>query len=204
VRLLVATRSAHKLAEIRDILRPVAGLAVIGPQEAGLAPDPAEDALEPFETFEENAASKARWFHERSGLATVSDDSGLVVDALDGAPGVRSKRFAATDAEGDARDAANNRHLLERMGDRPPAERTARYVCAIALVEGPEDPALFRGEAEGIILAGPRGRGGFGYDPLFLDPALGRTFAEITPAEKNARSHRGRAFRALAEFLAAR
>jgi XTP/dITP diphosphohydrolase len=205
VRLLVATRSAHKLAEIRSILAGLAGWTVVGLDEVGLAYEAAEEALEPFETFEENARSKARYFHERTGLPTVADDSGLVVDALDGAPGVRSKRFAPIELEGEERDRANNRHLLALLGDRPATERTAHYVCVVALVEpGRRPQELHRGEAEGRILHEERGAGGFGYDPLFYVPELGRTFAEIAPLDKDARSHRGRAFRALAGSLVAR
>jgi XTP/dITP diphosphohydrolase len=204
VRLLVATRSEHKLAEIRQILGAVEGLDVLGLDEAGVAYDPAEEALEPHPTFEANALSKAAYFHERSaGLPTVADDSGLAVDVLGGEPGVRSKRFAPGNAEGEARDRANNAWLLERLAGVPEAERTARYVCAVALVERGREPVVLRGEAPGRILDRPRGTGGFGYDPLFFDPALGRTFAEVTSAEKHARSHRGVAFRALARTLAA-
>jgi XTP/dITP diphosphohydrolase len=201
VKLLVATRSAHKLSEIRAILGAVPGVEVLGLVEAGIPHDPAEDALEPHDTFEANALSKARWFHELSGLPAVADDSGLVVDALGGEPGVRSKRFAPGDEQGEARDRANNRHLLSRLAGLPAEARTARYVCAVALVGTSEGPVVLRGEAEGRILDEPRGRGGFGYDPLFFDPGLGRTFAEVAPEDKNARSHRGRAFRALADRL---
>ena len=201
--LLVATRSPHKIAEIRRILGSVADVRVLDLRSVGIEPDPAEDDLEPYDTFEENALSKARYFRERSGLPTVADDSGLAVDALDGAPGVRSKRFAPDRGlEGEERDWANNDHLLELLGDRPLDERTARYVCVAAYVhDGGED--LFRGEAPGLILGLPKGRGGFGYDPLFFDRELGQTFAQISAAEKNARSHRGKAFRALADHLEA-
>ena len=206
MKLLAATRSAHKLREIRELLADVPGLELLGLHEAGVPYDPHEETLEPWPTFEENALSKARWFHARSGLPTVADDSGLEVEALAGAPGVRSKRFAAVldEVEGEARDRANNRHLLSLLGAVPGAGRRARYVCALALVEGKREPLLLRGEAEGVILETPRGEGGFGYDPLFLDPELGRSFAELTRQEKNARSHRGRAFRALAERLRGR
>lgn len=201
--LLVATRSAHKMQEIRRILGVVPRLRVLDLNGAGIEPDAAEDDLEPYDTFEENALSKARYFYEKSGIATVADDSGLAVDALGGAPGVRSKRFAPdTGLDGEPRDWANNDHLLEQLGDRPLPERTARYVCVAALVGvGPE--AVFRGEAPGIILGMPKGRGGFGYDPLFFDQELGKTFAQISPDEKNDRSHRGRAFRAMADHLGA-
>jgi XTP/dITP diphosphohydrolase len=202
VKLLVATRSAHKMKEIRRILSPVSDLEVLDPDAAGVAPSPEEDGLEPFDTFEENAASKARWFHARTGLPTVADDSGLEVDALTGAPGVRSKRFAPDRGfEGEARDRENNAHLVERLAGVAPAERTARYVCVAVLIEADGKARTFRGEAPGLILDHPRGRGGFGYDPHFLDPELDRTFAEISREKKNARSHRGAAFRALARHL---
>ncbi len=202
MKLLVATRSPHKLREIRRILADVPGLELVGPDDAGIAPDPVEETLEPFHTFEANAASKARYFQRLGGLPAVADDSGLAVDALDGAPGVRSKRFAPGDAEGLERDLANNAHLLRVLDGTPDAARTARYVCCVALVpETGADAVVFRGEAEGVILTEGRGEGGFGYDPLFFDPELGRTFAEIDAEAKNARSHRGKAFRALAQHL---
>lgn len=206
MKLLLATRSAHKIVEIQRILSDVPDLEILDLDTAGIEPDPAEDDLEPYDTFEENAASKARWFRERSGLPTVADDSGLVVDALDGRPGVRSKRFAPVPdgVEGEARDRANNAHLLERLGDLPPSRRSARFVCVAVLDEGEGKAETFRGEAAGRILDGPRGSGGFGYDPLFQDEELGRTFAEIDRDRKNARSHRGRAFRALAAHLRSR
>lgn len=205
MKLLLATRSAHKVVEIRRILSDVPDLEVVDLVAAGIAPDPEEDELEPYATFLENAASKARYFQRKSGLPTVADDSGIEVDALDGAPGVRSKRFApvSDDVEGLERDVANNEYLLERLGDLPLPERTARYVCVAVLDEGEGRSVSFRGEAPGLILGRPRGRGGFGYDPLFFDEQLGSTFAEIERAEKNARSHRGKAFRALARHLGA-
>jgi XTP/dITP diphosphohydrolase len=201
VRLLIATRSAHKLDEIRSILGADGPFEVISLDDVDLPPDPPDDELEPFDTFEANALSKARWYGRHSGLITVADDSGLEVDALDGAPGVRSKRFAPGDAVGAERDAANNRHLLERLSGIPEAERTARYVCAVALVDPAGREEMLRGTVEGRILEAPAGQGGFGYDPLFYVPDLDRTFAQASPAEKHARSHRGRAFRALADRL---
>jgi XTP/dITP diphosphohydrolase len=206
VKLLLATRSAHKVAEIRRIFSDIDDVEVVDLTAAGIAPDPAEEDLEPFDTFLENAASKARYFQGKSGLPTVADDSGLEVDALDGAPGVRSKRFAPIPDEVDGlpRDQANNEYLLERLGDLPLPRRTARYVCVAVLDEGEGRTVSFRGEAPGLILARPRGKAGFGYDPLFFDEQLGKTFAEIERAEKNARSHRGKAFQALARHLADR
>lgn len=200
--LLVATRSAHKMAEIRRILGGVSGLTVLDLDDAGIAADPAEDDLEVYETFEENALAKAEHFFSLSGMATVADDSGIVVDALGGAPGVRSKRFAPDHGlDGQERDDANNRHLVAELARVEPRARTARYVCVAALVEGPGEPILLRGEAPGVVLDEPRGSGGFGYDPFILDSEIGRTFAEMPPSEKNARSHRGAAFRALAKVL---
>ena len=202
MKLVVATRSADKLAEIRRILGGVPDLDVVDLNEAGVAPDPAEDDLEPYDTFEENALSTARYFHARTGLPTVADDSGLAVDALGGAPGVRSKRFAPDSGlTGVALDQANNRHLLRTLEGRGPEERGARYVCVAVLVGDGADPVVCRGEARGRILEEPRGDGGFGYDPLFHDDELGKTFAQISREEKNARSHRGKAFGALARRL---
>lgn len=197
------------MREIRRILAALPGLEVVGPEDVGIGPDPAEDGLEPFETFEENALSKARWFAERSGLPTVADDSGIEVDALAGAPGVRSKRFAADsggdiELEGVAQDEANNRLLVARLADVPVAARSARYVCVAALVEPGREPLIHRGAAPGTIVDEPRGEGGFGYDPHMLDSELQKTFAEMSPSEKDAKSHRGKAFRALASALSER
>jgi len=208
VKLVIATRSAHKMAEIRHILAEVPDLEVLDLDQAGVPPG--EEAAEPWDTFEDNARSKARHFQALTGLPTVADDSGLEVDALDGAPGVRSKRFAqdegAADAalEGPARDDANNRWLVERLQGLAPEERTARYVCVAVLLDGQGRELVARGEAPGLIVEQPRGEGGFGYDPHFFDPELDRTFAQISAVEKNAHSHRGRAFRALAQALAER
>jgi len=190
------------MSEIREILADVPGLEVVSLDEAGVAPSPAEDELEPYDTFEENARCKAEYFHRVSGLATVADDSGIMVDALGGEPGVRSKRFAPDEGlEGLARDLANNRHLLRQLRDVPPEERTARYVCVAWLVDEEGQASSYRGEAPGLIVDEPRGEGGFGYDPHVLDAELGCTYAEMPAEEKNRRSHRGRAFRGLREAL---
>jgi XTP/dITP diphosphohydrolase len=204
MQLVIATRSHNKLVEIQSVLAGVPELFVMDLNEAGVPFDPAEEHLEPHDTFEENALSKAVHFQALSGLPTVADDSGLEVAALGGAPGVRSKRFAPVeDLDGRELDEANNRHLLSALGGVSLAGRSARYVCVAALVDGDRAPILCRGVVPGVILEAPRGRAGFGYDPLFLDPELGRTFAEISREEKNLRSHRGRAFRMLAEKLTA-
>ena len=200
--LLVATRSSGKMREIRRILEIVPTLRVLDLDEAGIPYSPREEELEPFDTFEENAASKAGYFLELAGVATVADDSGLEVDALAGAPGVRSKRFApVVGLEGRSLDEANNAHLVERLRGVEPAERAARYVCVAVLVEPGGEPLVFEGEAPGIVVDIPRGSGGFGYDPLVFDPTAGKTFAEMSPDEKDARSHRGAAFRAVASHL---
>ena len=202
MKLLVSTRSAHKMQEIRQILSDVPDLTVLDLDEAEIPAEPEEDGLEVYETFEENALAKAQYFFGRSGIPTVADDSGIAVQALGGAPGVRSKRFAPdTGLDGQARDDANNSHLVAKLSDVSPGARTARYVCVAALVGVGQDPVLLRGEAPGLVLEEPRGSGGFGYDPFILDVELGLTFAEMTPAQKNARSHRGAAFRALADVL---
>ena len=205
MRLVVATRSQHKMREIREILSDVPGLEVMDLDQARVEYDPEEEALEPFETFEENAASKARYYQKKTRVLTVADDSGLEVDALDGAPGVRTKRFAPEEGlEGEARDLANNAHLLALLDGHPQKTRGARYVCVAALAGEGEEIVTFRGEAPGLVLEEPRGGGGFGYDPIILDEASGRSFAELSADEKNARSHRGKAFRALGEALKAR
>ncbi len=151
-------------------------------------------------TFEENALAKARYFHERSGLPTLADDSGLVVAALDGRPGVLSKRWSGrTDLAGQALDDENNRLLQEKL--RGVSDRRAAYVCAAAFV-GLDRELTTRGEVRGRIIAEPRGMEGFGYDPYFMSDELGRTFGEAVRAEKARVSHRGRAIAALFEALA--
>ena len=201
--LVLATRSRHKIGEIREILGVVQGLRVLDLMEMGVSYDPVEEGLEPYATFEENAASKATYFQAITGRPTVADDSGIEIDLLGGAPGVRSKRFAPEQGLADLPlDQANNRYLLESLGDAPAPVRTGRYVCVAVLNRGDGHPmTVLRGEAPGTILTEPRGSGGFGYDPLFYDEVLGKTFGEASPGEKNRRSHRGKAFRALAERL---
>lgn len=198
--LLLATRSADKAREIREILR-VVGLEVRTLDELGVAPDPEEEAIESEATFRGNALAKARYFHARTGLATVADDSGIAVDALGGAPGVFSRRFSGADLTGIQLDLANNRTLLDALRDVPEENRGAQYLCAAALIASGRAPLVAIGSTRGLILGDPRGRGGFGYDPLFFIPALGRTFAEVDSVTKHRLSHRGRAFRALAAAL---
>jgi XTP/dITP diphosphohydrolase len=201
MKLLVATRSVHKVEEIREILAPVEGLEVLDLAQAGIEPSPEEDDLEPWDTFEENARSKAHYYFRRSGIPTVADDSGLAVDALGGAPGVHSRRFAPGESTGYQRDRDNLNHLLDRLAGVPDARRAARYVCVAAFESGAGETRFFRGEVEGRITQAPAGTGGFGYDPVFFVPELDRTFGEASAAEKHELSHRGRAFRALAAHL---
>lgn len=199
--LLLSTRSAGKLAELRPLLLD-AGWRVMDLGEAGIAEAPEEAGLEVFDTFEQNALVKARYFHGRSGLPAIADDSGLEVDALGGAPGVRSKRWSGrTDLSGVALDAANNARLLAAMEGI--ANRSARYVCAAAWVEDGRE-WVARGSVEGRITHTPSGVGGFGYDPYFFAIELGRTFGETARDEKEGVSHRGRAFRTLLEMVVAR
>ena len=200
--LLLATRSAHKVQEIRTILSGIPRLTVLDLDDIGLEWRDEEEALEPFDTLEENARSKAEYFHARTGLPTVADDSGLEVDALGGAPGVRSKRFAPVEGlTGHKLDQANNNYLVERLGALELEKRTGQYVCAAALLGFTSQMIVTRGEAKGLILAEPRGDGGFGYDPYFFEPNLEMTFAELHPDQKNELSHRGKAFRALTIIL---
>lgn len=200
--LLVATRSPDKLREIRQILGAPGDLRVRGLAEVGIAESAEEEGLEAFATFEENALAKARYFARRSGLLTLADDSGLCVDALDGAPGVHSKRFSGRhELRGAELDRANNQLLLARLLDVPLARRTARYVCAVALVDPRDEEVVHRATCEGLILPEPRGSGGFGYDPLFFLPSENATFGELSPERKNELSHRAKAVRMARESL---
>lgn len=203
-RLLIATRSRGKLRELRPLFEAF-GLDVLDLDEAGLPERDEEAGLEVYETFEANALAKARHFHRVSGLPTVADDSGLAVDALGGAPGVRSKRWSGReDLSGQALDDENNCLLLERLagvGASASDARRARYICAAAYVNGTRE-LVCRGEVRGRILDEPRGRGGFGYDPYFFADELDHTFGEVSGAAKAMVSHRARAVRALVRELA--
>ncbi|MBW3569549.1 MAG: RdgB/HAM1 family non-canonical purine NTP pyrophosphatase [Gemmatimonadetes bacterium] len=197
-RLVVATRNPGKVREIREILSEVEGWEVVGLDDLGVPESPDEDGLEEYQTFQENAVAKARYFAHRTGEMALADDSGLCVDALEGAPGVRSRRFAPVDeARGERQDQSNNRHLLHLLRTVPDDRRTARYVCAAAAAWPDGRERVRTGTCEGVILREPRGTGGFGYDPLFYLPDEGRTFGELPPERKNQLSHRGRAVRAL-------
>ena len=193
--LVAATGNAGKLAELRRLLEGI-GWEVVAQSALGVE-SPPEDGL----TFVENAIIKARHAAERTGRPALADDSGLVVDALGGAPGVRSARFAGLEGC----DAANNDKLLRSLAGVPEEERSARFECAVVWMRDPRDPVplIARGTWEGRVLDAPRGANGFGYDPLFLDPETGCTAAELAPARKDALSHRGQALRALRSKLAA-
>lgn len=191
--LVLASGNQKKLDEMRAILEPLA-LKVV-PQSDFQVPEAEETGL----TFVENAILKARNAAAHTGLPAIADDSGLEVDALNGAPGIYSARFSGADAS----DAKNNALLIDMLGDLPDAPRTARYQAVLVLMRHPDDPTplICQGTWEGEILLAPRGNGGFGYDPHFLIPELGVTAAEMDPAEKNRVSHRGHALKALMDAL---
>jgi XTP/dITP diphosphohydrolase len=193
-RLVLATRNAHKVAELQDILR-AAGLAVslIGMDAYPTVPDVVEDRL----TFAANALKKARETATATGLACVADDSGLCVDALNGMPGVFSARWSGRHGD----DAANLDLVLAQLGDVAAELRGARFECAAALALPSGKERVVTGTIEGVLLTARRGSGGFGYDPIFLPDGYDRTTAEMSSEEKNAISHRGRAFRALAPSI---
>jgi len=190
-RLVVATGNAHKFDEIRAIIGDI-GVDWIPGTDI-----PAGPVEETGETYESNALIKAAVYARESGLPALADDSGLEVDALNGLPGVRSNRSfgpGLTDAEKIAK-------LLKLLAGVPDSERTARFVCHAVIVEDGNPVCSVRGAVEGVIIHEPRGSDGFGYDPVFLVPGLGRTFAEIPENEKSAVSHRGRAMRRVRDFL---
>jgi XTP/dITP diphosphohydrolase len=195
LRLVVATLNRAKGREVLELLRDAACEARL---LADLVPD-ARLPEETGETYRDNALIKARAAAALTGELALADDSGIEVDALDGAPGVRSARFGGPGLDDPARTAL----LLEQLRGVPIARRTARYRCVIALVWPDGTERTVEGTAEGIITTAPRGGGGFGYDPVFEDPERGRTFAELTPEAKAAVSHRGRAVRAAVALLGA-
>jgi XTP/dITP diphosphohydrolase len=190
MKLLVATSNRGKVAELAEALDGL-GVEVVDLAAIGLGDHPAPE--ETGSTFEENALLKARYYYELTGVCAVADDSGLEVDVLGGRPGLYSARFGATDAERIER-------LLGEMNGVPMSERSARFVCALALV-GENLAEVFTGICRGAIRHTPMGTNGFGFDPVFVPEDETRTFAEMAPAEKAAVSHRGRAIAALAEFL---
>jgi XTP/dITP diphosphohydrolase len=203
--ILLATRSEHKAAEVFDVLRSAASVSLTTLADLGIAQSAVEDDVEKFPTSLDNAVAKGRYFAQLTGRLTLADDSGLVVDALGGKPGARTKRFALdhgrTVPGGKQLDDANNDLLLELLGGVPDDQRGARYVCAAALVWPNGDAVNAIGTCAGMIAHKRIGDGGFGYDPLFFIPDLGVTFAQLTRSQKNQRSHRALAFRALAPHL---
>lgn len=190
MKLIFATNNAHKLAEVQAVLGD--GYELVTPRQMGIT----EDIPETASTLEGNARQKARYLYERTGLDCFADDTGLEVDALDGAPGVHSARYAT-----DGHDfEANTRLLLHNMEGKE--DRRARFRTAIILIEGGEEH-LFEGRVEGEITCEPAGCGGFGYDPVFRPEGYEQTFAEMSADEKNAISHRARAVAKLVEYLTA-
>ena len=192
-RLVLASGNEGKLREFRRLLAPL-GIEVLAQSELGIA-----EADEPHATFVENALAKARHASAAAQLPALADDSGLCVDALGGAPGVQSARYAGEPRS----DARNNAKLIAAL--EGVADRRAHYACVLALVRhaGDPEPIIAQGDWHGTIVDAPRGTGGFGYDPHFLDPATGLTGAELPLARKNALSHRGKAMRALMARLRA-
>ncbi len=193
-RLVLATSNRGKLAELQPLLAD-AGYVLVTQSELGV-----DDAIEDGLTFVENALIKARHASRTTGLPALADDSGLVVPALGGAPGLYSARYAGEHGN----HAANIRKLLGELAGRPAADRRAHFYCVLVLVRHPEDPQplIAEGAWDGSILEAPRGSGGFGYDPVFLSPEFGCSAAELAPADKHRLSHRGRAIARLRERLA--
>jgi XTP/dITP diphosphohydrolase len=195
MKLLIATKNKGKVREFAEILKDL-------PYEIGpLGDDFVMDMEEDRETFLENALKKARYVLQKTGLPALADDSGLCVDALGGLPGIHSARFASSENGGNASDGANNEKLLQLMENVPSEKRTARFVCAIALVFPGGRKLLAEGYCEGSILNAARGSGGFGYDPLFLPLGMDDTYAQLPPAVKHSISHRGRAAEKIKEML---
>jgi XTP/dITP diphosphohydrolase len=193
-RLALATNNAHKAGEIADLLG-AAPVVLLTPADLGVRLEVVEDG----DSYEANALKKARALQALTGLPTLADDSGLEVDALDGAPGIRSARFAGEDAD----DRENNLMLLRLLEHVPAEHRQARFVCVAALVGIGDERAvnLFRGEWEGEIAGTAAGESGFGYDPVFFLPEQGATVAELGADYKREHSHRARAFRRAAAYL---
>jgi XTP/dITP diphosphohydrolase len=193
-RVLLATRNAKKLIELRRILEAVVEVELVGLDDVA----PYDELPEDGATFADNALLKAREGAKRTGLPTVADDSGIAVDALNGMPGVFSARWAGRHGD----DEANLRLLLGQLADVPDERRTGAFVCAAALVLPDGTEHVAEGRMDGTVIRVPRGDGGFGYDPIFVAAGEQRTTAEMPPAEKDAISHRGKAFRALAPLVA--
>jgi XTP/dITP diphosphohydrolase len=199
-RLLVATRSTGKQREFRTLLAPICQ-QILFPDDVGLDEEPEERQLEVHPTFELNAAAKAHWFARRAGVPVLTDDSGLEVDALAGAPGVLSRRFGGVDGPDEEVALHNVAVLLDRLKEVPDRQRTARYRTVLVLVRPARADVMTAGVCEGRITQAPRGAGGFGYDPIFSSTDLRVTFAEASVEAKARVSHRARAVAALAAIL---
>ncbi len=195
MKIVVATKNAHKVKELSEMLA-LDGLSLVTLSDMGFTGEIEENGS----TFAENALIKARTAARLYGLPALADDSGLCVDALDGEPGIYSARYASTDGE-NASDAANVEKLLEKLKSIPSGERTARFVCAIALVTPDGSEKVVTGACEGVITSEVRGKGGFGYDPVFYYVPYCKTFGEATEEEKNKVSHRANAVRLIREEL---
>jgi len=189
---ILASNNAHKVEEIMAILKPL-GVTLITMAEAGLGD---VDVEETGVTFEENALIKARAIHQMTGQPVLADDSGLMVDALNGAPGVYSARYAGVPKS----DERNNQKLLDALAGLTPDMRKARFVCVLAYVSS-EETFTIRGEAEGVIIDEAKGENGFGYDPIFYSTEGQKTFASLTSEEKNTISHRAKALQLLKERM---
>ncbi|MGI6492939.1 MAG: XTP/dITP diphosphatase [Peptococcaceae bacterium] len=192
MQLVLATRNEGKLRELTDLLAPY-GFEVLSLSSFSELGEIIEDGA----TFKENAIIKAAAVAKHTGLLALADDSGLEVDALDGAPGVYSSRFAGEGKD----DLANNRKLLELLAGLPPERRTARFQCVVAIAWPDGSMRTSTGTCEGVIAESPRGEGGFGYDPLFYVPEYGKTFAELDAAVKNKISHRAKALAGAVDIL---
>lgn len=192
--IVIATTNPGKLREVVALF-DVAGVELRSLSDFDAMPEPVEDGT----TFAANAAIKACFYSRLTGQWALADDSGLLVDLLDGAPGIHSARYAGIRSD----DKANNAKLIDALHGIPTDRRTARFRCAAALADGDTILATAEGAIEGVIIDVPRGANGFGYDPHFLIPELGQTTAELSPAEKNRRSHRGQALRAILPKIAA-
>lgn len=196
--MLVATRSTGKMREIKKLLGHL-DCEILFPDDVGIPYRETEESIEDTDSYRGNALAKARYFATLSGLPSVADDSGIEVDALQGRPGVNSRRYADPSR---CQDEANNSKMLDELKGVPRKDRTARYRCVVAFLTGPKaEPRMFEGMCEGFILDAADGDGGFGYDPIFFSTDLNTSFGCVSQQAKDEISHRGRAFRKFLEWL---
>ncbi len=193
MKLVLASNNAHKLEELRAILQTL-GMEVISQREAGVFVEPVEDGT----SFEENSYIKAKTVLDACGYATIADDSGLMVDCLNGEPGIHSARYGGESCK---TDRERLEYLLSRMEQVPEEKRNAKFVSVITMLTPEGKKIVARGECPGRILKTPQGENGFGYDPVFFVPETGCTFAQLSAQQKNAISHRARALKAFAEQI---